>query len=139
MQDKTPPLSTNGQPSVSDLERRIVKLSKINSALMQRVERSMDQQANAFSLFQTAIGLENQVKLRTDELKAALAKLEITNAELSEARDAADRTVAGVCGDDVRLAGKLVGGRASGRMRRRPLSAAISATALTSTFSASAE
>ena len=57
---------------VEDLERRIEKLTKINNALMQRVERSMDQQANAFSLFQTAIGLENQVRARTDELKSAL-------------------------------------------------------------------
>lgn len=78
-------------PSPAEFSRTVQKLTKINQALMQRVERSMDQQANAFSLFQTAIGLENQVKLRTDELKAALAKLEITNAELSEARDAADR------------------------------------------------
>lgn len=33
-----------------DLERRIEKLTKINIALMQRVERSMDQQANAFPI-----------------------------------------------------------------------------------------
>ncbi|MBC7832205.1 MAG: hybrid sensor histidine kinase/response regulator, partial [Hyphomicrobium sp.] len=40
--------------SPEELERRIRKLQKINAALMQRVERSMDAQANAYSLFQTA-------------------------------------------------------------------------------------
>jgi len=74
-----------------DLERRIEKLTKINNALMQRVERSMDQQANAFSLFQTAIGLENQIRARTEELKNALSKLEKANEELKQARDAAER------------------------------------------------
>lgn len=74
-----------------EIERRIEKLTKINNALMQRVERSMDQQANAFSLFQTAIGLENQIRARTEELKAALLKLELANEELKGARDAAER------------------------------------------------
>lgn len=71
--------------------RRIAKLTKINAALMQRVERSMDQQANAYSLFQTAIGLESQVGQRTEELKAALSRLERTNVEIIAARDAAER------------------------------------------------
>ena len=55
-------------PTPEDLERRILKLQKINAALMQRVERSMDQQANAYSLFQTAITLEGQVRMRTEEV-----------------------------------------------------------------------
>ena len=57
---------------------------------MQRVERSMEQQANAYTLFQTAIGLEAQVRLRTDELKSALNRLEQVNDELVAARDAAE-------------------------------------------------
>src|SRR4029078_5477687 len=48
-------------------------------------------QANAFSLFQTAISQEAQIKLRTDELNQALSKLAHTNVELSPARDAAER------------------------------------------------
>ncbi len=72
------------------LERRVEKLVKINAALMQRVERSMEQQANAYTLFQTAIGLEAQVRLRTDELKSALNRLEQVNDELVAARDAAE-------------------------------------------------
>ena len=75
----------------AEFDRRIAKLSKINSALMLRVERSMDQQANAFSLFQTAIGLENQVRARTDELKHALSNLERANGELKGARDVAEQ------------------------------------------------
>ncbi len=74
-----------------DLERNLGKLKKINAALMQRVEKSMDQQANAYSLFQTAITLEGQVRLRTEELKNALSRLERTNDELMAARDASER------------------------------------------------
>jgi two-component system, sensor histidine kinase len=70
--------------------RQIAKLRKINAVLMQRVERSMEQQANAYSLFQTAIGLEVQVRVRTEELKAALNRLERINDELMQARDASD-------------------------------------------------
>lgn len=73
------------------LERRIEKLERINAALMNRVERSLDQQANAFSMFQTAIGLESQVRVRTEELKSALDKLERANQELTIARDASER------------------------------------------------
>jgi signal transduction histidine kinase len=74
----------------SELERRLEKMARINAALMQRVERSMDQQASAYSLFQTAIGLEGQVRLRTDQLKTALSRLEQANSELVLARDAAE-------------------------------------------------
>ncbi len=72
-------------------DRQLVKLRKINAALIQRVERSMEQQANAYSLFQTAIGLEAQVRLRTEELKNALRQLEETNQQLVSARDTAER------------------------------------------------
>lgn len=75
-----------------ELERRIRKLEKINAALMNRVERSMAQQGNAYSLFHTAIGLESQVRVRTDALKDALFDLERTNDELMVARDTSDRS-----------------------------------------------
>lgn len=58
---------------------------------MQRVERSMDQQANGYSLFQTAIALETQITARTDELRLALSNLERTNDELIAARDKAEQ------------------------------------------------
>lgn len=85
-----PELAANGS-ELEALEQRIAKLTKINAALMQRVERSMDQQANAYSLFQTAIALEAQVRVRTDELKTALSRLERTNDELTTARDVSER------------------------------------------------
>lgn len=78
-------------PNDDDNERRIAKLAKINAALMQRVERSMDQHANAYSLFQTAISLEGQVRVRTEELKNTLVRLEQANADLTSARDASER------------------------------------------------
>lgn len=78
-------------PHADELERQVIKLRKINAALMQRVERSMEQQANAYSLFQTAITLEGQVRVRTEELKSALSRLERTNEELTSARDTSER------------------------------------------------
>lgn len=81
-----------GEADVTDeTSGQIRRLTKINLALMQRVERSMDQQANAFSLFQTAIGLEAQVRHRTEELHSALSKLELANADLRSARDDSER------------------------------------------------
>jgi two-component system, sensor histidine kinase len=80
-----------GGPIDPDPQREIEKLTKINNALLNRVERSMDQQANAFSLFQTAINLESQVRLRTEALKTALSRLETANLDLVDARDTAER------------------------------------------------
>lgn len=71
---------------INDLE----KLKKINAALVSRVERSMDQQGNAFSLFQTAISLENRVRTRTDELHSTLRRLEQTNIDLIAAKETAE-------------------------------------------------
>jgi two-component system, sensor histidine kinase len=85
------PMPAAGDAHLAELRRRLEKLAKINAALMQRVERSMEQQANAFSLFQTAIGLEAQVRIRTDELNTALDRLERANDELVTARDTAER------------------------------------------------
>jgi signal transduction histidine kinase len=65
-------------------------LKKINAALISRVERSMDQQGNAFSLFQTAIVLENRVRTRTDELHSTLRRLEQSNIDLSAAKENAE-------------------------------------------------
>jgi signal transduction histidine kinase/ActR/RegA family two-component response regulator len=87
-ENRTPPVP---MAVLEELERRNRKLTKINAALMQRVERSMDYQANAYSIFQTAISLEAQVRVRTDELKTALDRLERANEQLTLARDVSDR------------------------------------------------
>ena len=70
--------------------RDIERLKKINAALVSRVERSMDQQGNAFSLFQTAISLENRVRMRTEELHSTLRRLEQSNMALSVAKESAE-------------------------------------------------
>ena len=79
------------QDEPAALEQRVNKLEKINAVLMDRVERSMDQQGNAFSLFQTAIGLENKVRSRTEELTSVLRRLERSNEALMVAKDEAER------------------------------------------------
>ena len=50
----------------------------------------MDQQGNAFSLFQTAISLENRVRIRTEELHSTLRRLEQSNIDLSAAKENAE-------------------------------------------------
>ncbi len=70
--------------------RDVEQLRKINKALMTRVESAMDQHGNAFSLFQTAINLEGQVKRRTDELTDALKEFEKANTELEAAKEASE-------------------------------------------------
>ena len=74
-----------------ELRVQIRKLTKINAVLMDRVERSVDRQGNAFALFQTAIALEAQVRARTEELTHVLRSLERTNAQLSAAKEDAEK------------------------------------------------
>ena len=62
--------------TIATLERKIAKLERINQVLVDRVERSMDGQGSAFSLFQTAIVLEAQIRARTLALERTLADLE---------------------------------------------------------------
>ena len=73
-----------------DEKTELAKLRKINQALMGRVERSADQQSNAYSLFQTAISLEEQVRRRTAELSSTLADLERSNMQLIKAKEIAE-------------------------------------------------
>jgi signal transduction histidine kinase len=75
---------------IQDIED-IGRLRKINAALISRVERSMDQQGNAFSLFQTAINLENRVRSRTEELRSTLRRLEQSNSALVAAKENAEQ------------------------------------------------
>lgn len=66
------------------------KLRKIVDALMQHVERSMDVQGGAYSLFQTASLLDDQVRQRTSELETALNSLEKVNKELVRTKSDAE-------------------------------------------------
>ena len=76
--------------SREELEQQVVRLTKINRALMVRVERSTDMQGGAFSLFQAATVLERKISERTAALEDAMQELETSNRRLSDAKDAAD-------------------------------------------------
>lgn len=76
--------------AVASLRRETAKLRKINAALMSRVERSIDQQFNAFSLFETAIALDHKVLDRTRQLQEALRSIEHTNDYLYQAKQQAE-------------------------------------------------
>lgn len=78
--------------SAENFQLEIKKLRKINKVLVDRVERSMDQQGHGFSLFQTAINLETQIDRRTSELTATLAHLNRTNHELETAKNLAEKS-----------------------------------------------
>jgi PAS domain-containing protein len=75
---------------IADLERENTKLRKINRSLMDRVERSMDAQGSAFSMFQTSVMLGQVVRDRTADLAEALSDLEASNRALTRARDEAE-------------------------------------------------
>jgi two-component system, sensor histidine kinase len=75
---------------LAELEEKVQRLEKVNRALMGRVERSMDFSGNGFSLFQTAILLEDRVKARTRDLERTVQDLSAAYERLQEARDEAD-------------------------------------------------
>ncbi len=60
------------------------RLRKIVAALMNQVERTMDVQGGGFSLFQTAILLDDKVRDRTRALETTLKQLELANGELKK-------------------------------------------------------
>jgi diguanylate cyclase (GGDEF)-like protein len=77
-------------PSDSDkqnLQLEISRLNKIIQALMNRAERNSSLQGSDFSLFQTAITLEEQVRRRTEELEAALRENEKITRALRESEN----------------------------------------------------
>ena len=85
----SPPMPSDAE-RIARLERENEKLRRINKVLMDRVERSMDFQGSAFSLFQTAIVLENKVRERTLELERTLHELERSNRDLARAKELAE-------------------------------------------------
>ncbi|WAJ28517.1 sensor histidine kinase [Antarcticirhabdus aurantiaca] len=80
----------DGSPRERSAEE-VRRLEAVNAALIRRVERMTDTQSGAFSLFQTALHLEAQVRSRTAELSQALCRVEQTSRENLAAREAADR------------------------------------------------
>ncbi|MEO0031580.1 MAG: hypothetical protein RIS94_1338 [Pseudomonadota bacterium] len=80
---------TENADDVDALRERVRRLEKINAALMDRVERSIDMQGGAFSMFETAIALETMVRDRTGALETALSELNRVIAELAAANEEA--------------------------------------------------
>lgn len=84
MPERKPPSPDTNQLA---LQREITRLNKIIQALMNRAERNASNQGSDFNLFQTAITLEDQVRLRTRELEAALLENEKINRALRESEN----------------------------------------------------
>src|SRR5688572_22140621 len=72
------------------LQAELARQQKTNAALMRRVERDMNVQGDAFSLFQAATVLEKKVDERTAALERALEELQRFNHELRLAKEAAE-------------------------------------------------
>lgn len=88
------PATRQGESEVERLQARVRQLEKINAALMDRVERSIDMEGGAFSMFETAIALESVVRDRTSALETAMSELNRVIAELAAANE--DATAARV-------------------------------------------
>ncbi|TVR97146.1 MAG: PAS domain S-box protein [Rhodospirillales bacterium] len=81
---------TDDAARIAELEKENLKLRKITRALMDRVERSMDAQGSAFSMFQTSVMLGQVVRDRTAALAEVLSDLEASNRAMVRARDEAE-------------------------------------------------
>ncbi len=83
-----------------ELRAEILRLKKINHALMDRAERSTKVQGSDFGMFQTSIMLEDQVRQRTEELQTALHENEKITAALRESeakfRGLVNQSLAGI-------------------------------------------
>ena len=71
-------------------DRRVDKLTRINEVLLDRIDRLEDSRSSAWSMFQAAVALEQEVDARTRQLERALADLSERNRELAVARAAAE-------------------------------------------------
>jgi diguanylate cyclase (GGDEF)-like protein/PAS domain S-box-containing protein len=76
--------SSPSAPDQPDSPAESVRLNKIIQVLMDRAERNTSAQGSDFSMFQTTIMLEDQVRRRTAELEAALHENEKINRALRE-------------------------------------------------------
>ncbi len=69
---------------IKELESEIRRLNKVNSVLMNRVERSMQPSGNSYSLFESNILLQKTIDERTSELKAEIKERERADRQLRE-------------------------------------------------------
>ena len=71
-------------------ERKIAKLSRISSVLIDRIDRLEESRGSGWSMFQAAMALEQEVMARTRQLEQVLADLSQRNRELGVARASAE-------------------------------------------------
>lgn len=71
-------------------DRRVEKLTRIADVLVARIDRLEESRGSAWSMFQAAVALEQEVQARTRELEQALADLSERNRELAVARALAE-------------------------------------------------
>jgi two-component system, NtrC family, sensor kinase len=84
--EPTPPVAEGTNETC--LRAEIVRQNKIIQALMKRADRSTNAQGTDFGVFQTTIMLGNQVRLRTEDLEAALRENEKITRQLHESQSA---------------------------------------------------
>jgi two-component system, sensor histidine kinase and response regulator len=73
-----------------NLEGEVNKLKKINEVLLGRIENSMSPEGCSYTLFQTAVTLENKVRNRTSTLEGIIESLNEKNYFLLEAKEKAE-------------------------------------------------
>ena len=66
-------------------ERKVEKLQRINSVLIERIDRLEESRGSAWSVFQAAVALEQEVLARTRQLEKAMADLSQRNRDLAVA------------------------------------------------------
>ena len=71
-------------------QRKIDKLLRINAVLIERIDRLEETRGPAWSTFQAAVALEQEVLARTRQLEKAMADLSQRNRELAVARASAE-------------------------------------------------
>ena len=76
-----------GQANEATLQAEIIRLNKIIDVLMDRAESGSNRFDADFGLQQTTILLEDQVRLRTAALEAAIRELERSNRSLRESEE----------------------------------------------------
>mgnify|MGYP000751581348 CR=1 FL=1 len=84
----------NAEQTIESLNAKIERQEKIIKSLIKRVELGAESSTTAFGQLQTRIMLEDEIRLRTEELKAALDQLERTNSALNSANQRMEKEIA---------------------------------------------
>ncbi|MHA7814249.1 MAG: PAS domain-containing protein [Phycisphaerales bacterium] len=84
-----------------DLRKRIAQLERMNEAMMDRIERTIDSSGNAYSVFEANIIMQRTIDERTEALARAnkalrvkISEKEAAERQLAESRDEARRLAA---------------------------------------------